>query len=47
LSLNIHNVSDIRQIEIHSTEPPVPYLGHLEVDIAIAELKRYESPGGD
>jgi hypothetical protein len=33
---NVHNVCDVRQIEIHTAEPLVPGLGHLEVKIAIA-----------
>jgi hypothetical protein len=34
--LNVHNVSDVRQIEIHTSEPLVPGPSHLEVEIAIA-----------
>jgi hypothetical protein len=45
--LNIHNVSDVRQIEIHSAEPLAPDRSHLEVEISIAELKKYKSPGSD
>jgi hypothetical protein len=45
--LNVHNVSDIRQIEIHTAEPLVPGPSHLEVKISIAKLKRYKSPGSD
>jgi hypothetical protein len=37
--LNVHNVSDVRQIEIHTPEPLVPGSGRLEVAIAIAKLK--------
>jgi hypothetical protein len=37
--LNVHNVSDVRQIEIHTAEPLVPGPSHIEVEIAIAELK--------
>jgi hypothetical protein len=43
--LNVHNVSDVRQIEVYTAEPLVPGPSHLEVEIAIAELKKYESPG--
>jgi hypothetical protein len=43
--LNVHNVSDIRQIEIHIAEPLVPGPSHLQVEIAIAEFKKYKSPG--
>jgi hypothetical protein len=45
--LNVHNVSDVRQIEVHTAEPLVPGLSHLEAEIAIAELKEYKSPGSD
>jgi hypothetical protein len=40
--LNAHNVSDVRQIEIHTAGP-----SHLGVEISIAELKKYKSPGSD
>jgi hypothetical protein len=42
--LNVHNVSDVRQTEIHTAEPQVPGPSHLEIEISIAELKRYKSP---
>jgi hypothetical protein len=45
--LNVHNVSDVRQIEIHTTEPLVPGLSHLEVEVSIAKLKKYKSSGSD
>jgi hypothetical protein len=45
--LNVHNVSDIRQIEVHTAEPLVPGPSCLEVEIAIAKLKKYKSPGSD
>jgi hypothetical protein len=37
--LNVHDVSDARQIEIHTAEPLVPGPSHLEVKISIAKLK--------
>jgi hypothetical protein len=43
--LNVHNVSDVRQIEAHMAEPLVPGPSRLEVEIAIAKLKKYKSPG--
>jgi hypothetical protein len=43
----VHNVSDVRQIEVHSAEPLVPGPSRLEVEIAIAKLKKYKSPGSD
>jgi hypothetical protein len=45
--LNVHNVTDVRQIEVHTAEPLVPGPSHLEVEIAIAKLKTYESPRND
>jgi hypothetical protein len=45
--LNGHNVSDVRQIEVHTAEPLVPGPSRLEVEIAIAKLKKYKSPGSD
>jgi hypothetical protein len=45
--LNVHNVSDVRQIEVHAAEPLVPGPSCLEVEIAIAKLKKYKSPGSD
>jgi hypothetical protein len=44
---NVHNVSDVRQIEVHTAEPLVPGPSRLEVEIAIAKLKKYKSPSSD
>jgi hypothetical protein len=44
LLLNVHNVSHVRQIEVHTAEPLVPGPSSLEVEVAIAELKEYKSP---
>jgi hypothetical protein len=40
--LNVHRVSYVRQIEIHTAEcdPSLP-----EVEIAIAKSKKYKQPG--
>jgi hypothetical protein len=38
--LKVHNVSDGRQIEIHTDEPLVPDSIHLEVEIAIAKVEK-------
>jgi hypothetical protein len=43
----VHNVSDVRQIEVHKAEPLVPGPSCLEVEIAIVKLKKYKLPGGD
>jgi hypothetical protein len=45
--LIVPNISDVRPAEIHTAEPLVPGASHLEVQTAIAKLKRYKSPGSD
>jgi hypothetical protein len=45
--LNVHGVSDIGQIEVCMAESLVPGPSRLEVEIAIAKLKKYKSPGSD
>jgi hypothetical protein len=45
--LNVHNVSDARQIEVHTAEPLVPGPSLLDVEIAIAKLKMYTLQGRD
>jgi hypothetical protein len=35
----VYNANDFRQIEVHIGEPLVPDLGHLEVEIDIANVK--------
>jgi hypothetical protein len=45
--LNVHRASDVRQIEIHSAESLVPDPSPFDVEIAIAKLKNYNSPGSD
>jgi hypothetical protein len=37
--LNVHRVSDVRQIEIHTAEPLVPDPGLSDVEITTAKLK--------
>jgi hypothetical protein len=43
----VHNVSDVSQSEVHTAEPLVPGPSRLEFKTAIAELKKYKSPGSD
>jgi hypothetical protein len=38
--LNVHNVSDVRQIEVHVAEPLLPGPSCLEVETAIAKLRK-------
>jgi hypothetical protein len=45
--LNVHRVSDVTQIEIHTAELLVPDPSPFEVEIAIVDLKRYNLPGSD
>jgi hypothetical protein len=45
--LNSHNICDVRQTELHTIEPLVPGPIHLEAEIAVAKLKKYNSPGSD
>jgi hypothetical protein len=45
--LKVHNVSDVRQIEVHTAEPLLPGPSRLEVEISIAKFKKYKSPGSD
>jgi hypothetical protein len=44
--LKVHNVSNVRRIEVHMAEPLVSDPS-LEVEIAIAKLEKYKSPGSD
>jgi hypothetical protein len=43
--VNAHRVSDVRQLETHTTEPLV--LDPSEIEMAVAKLKKYKSPGDD
>jgi hypothetical protein len=43
--LNVCNASDVIQIEVLMAEPLVPGPSCLEVEIYIAKLKKYKSPG--
>jgi hypothetical protein len=43
--LNVHNISEVTQVEVHTAEPLGPGPSHLEVEIIIAKLKKYKSPG--
>jgi hypothetical protein len=45
--LNVHRVSDVRQIETFTAELLIPDYSPSEVEIAIAKLKRYKSPDSD
>jgi hypothetical protein len=45
--LNIHGVHNVRQKDIHMTEPLVPEPSLVEVEITIGKLKSYKSLGTD
>jgi hypothetical protein len=45
--LNVRGVSDVRQTEIHTTEPLVPEPSAFEVELAIEKLKCNKSLGID
>jgi hypothetical protein len=47
VGMNVHDVSDVRQIEMHTAEPLVPGPSHLGIEISIAKLKKYKSPLSD
>ena len=40
--LNVHGDNDVRQTEIHTTEPLVPEPSAFEVDLAIEKLKSHK-----
>ena len=45
--LNVHEVSDVRQTEIHTTELLVPEPSAFEFELDIEKLKRPKTPGID
>jgi hypothetical protein len=45
--LNVRRANNVRQIEIYTAEPLVPDPSPFEIEIAIAKLKRYKTPGSD
>jgi hypothetical protein len=45
--LNVHRISDVRQIEIYTAESLVPDTRDFEVKIAIEKFKRCKSSGSD
>jgi len=45
--LNVHGVNDVRQRELHTTEPLVPEPSAPEVALTIEKLKSHKSPGID
>jgi hypothetical protein len=47
LLLSVTDVSDVRQIEVHTAEPLLPGPSRLKVEIDIAKFKKYKCPGSD
>jgi hypothetical protein len=45
--LNVQEVNDVRQVEIHTAELLVPEANVSEIELAIEKLKRHKSPGID
>jgi hypothetical protein len=45
--LNVHGVSDVRQVEIHTAQWLVPEPSALDVELDIEKLKSHKSPGID
>jgi hypothetical protein len=45
--LNVHGVHNVRQRDIHMTEPLVPEPSLDEMEIATGKLKNYKSPSTD
>jgi len=45
--LNVYEVNDVRQTEIHTAEPLVPEPSASEFELAIEKLKSHKSPGTD
>jgi hypothetical protein len=45
--IELHNVNDVRQIQIHTAEPLVPRPGYLEVEIATLKWTHFNCPGCD
>jgi hypothetical protein len=43
----VHNVSDVKQIDIHTAEPLVLDPRPFEVKISIAKFKNYDLSGSD
>jgi hypothetical protein len=43
----VHDVSDVRQIKIHTAELQAPCPSLLDVEVAISKLKEYKLSGSD
>ena len=45
--LDVFGVNDVRQAEMHTSEPLVPEPSAFEVEMIVEEVKRHRSPGTD
>jgi hypothetical protein len=45
--LNVHGINEVRQAEIHTTEPLVPETSVFEVELATEQMKSHKSPSID
>jgi hypothetical protein len=45
--LTVHDISDVRQIAVHTDEPLVPPPRPFEIEVAIAKLKKRKSQGSE
>jgi hypothetical protein len=45
--LNVHMVSDVRQMEEHTAQTLVLGPHHFQVEIAVPKMKNYKLPGSD
>ena len=45
--LNVYGGNDVRWTEMHTSDPPVLESSAIEVEMAVEELKRHQSPGID
>jgi hypothetical protein len=43
----VHDVSDVRQTEVHTAEPLVPGPSSLGIETATEKLRKYKSAGSD
>jgi hypothetical protein len=46
-AIELHGANNIREAEIHSSQPLVPEPSPVETEIAVGKLKGYKSPGID
>jgi hypothetical protein len=44
-AVNVHEVCEVRQTEMHTAEPFVPEPSASEVEVAVGKLKRFKLPG--